>query len=204
MISRVRLLQFFSGRSNICTPIQFYRKVSYKMKRLLNTAIIVAILTTFHACVKIEQLPPEPRIEFRSFTVIDTTDQLGNQAKAGKLTFFFEDGDGNVGDNNNPAAPETSVNMFLSLYRKSGGVMVPASSGDPIMPTPFRIPYMERLGQNKILRGEITVVMLYLFYSESDTLMYDFYIRDRDLNLSNTATTCEIPIAENGTCTAGI
>jgi len=174
------------------------------MRQLTGTVIFVAILIWFQACVKIEQIPPEPRIEFRSFTVIDTTDQLGNQAKAGKLTFFFEDGDGNVGDNNNPAAPETSVNMFLSLYRKTDGVMVPAASNDPIMPTPFRIPYMERLGQNKILRGEITVVMLYLFYNDSDTIMYDFYIRDRDQNISNTATTCEIPIAENGTCTSGL
>lgn len=174
------------------------------MKRLLNIVITTSILVVFHACGKIEQIPPEPRIEFRSFAVIDTTDQLGNQAKAGKLTFFFEDGDGNVGDDNNPAAPESSVNMFLTLYRKIDGAMVPAASGDPIMPSPFRIPYMERLGQNKILRGEITVVMLYLFYSESDTIMYDFYIRDRDLNMSNTATTCEIPIAENGTCTAEI
>ena len=174
------------------------------MKRLLNTVIIIAILTAFHSCAKIEQIPPEPRIEFRSFTVIDTTDQLGNQAKAGKLTFFFEDGDGNLGDNNNPAEPETSVNLFLSLYRKSNGVMVPAASNDPILPTPFRIPFMERLGQNKILRGEITIVMLYLFYNESDTIMYDFSIRDRDQNMSNTETTCEIPLAVNGTCTAEI
>jgi hypothetical protein len=34
------------------------------------------------ACRKIEQLPPEPRIEFRNFAVFDTTDILGNLCKA--------------------------------------------------------------------------------------------------------------------------
>ena len=79
--------------------------------------------------------------------------------------------------------------------------MVPATNDDPIYPSPYRIPYMARLGQNKILRGEITVVILYLFYEEGDTIMYDFYIRDRALHESNTETTCEIPLFENGTYT---
>jgi hypothetical protein len=170
------------------------------MKRLLFPVLISVILASFHSCGKIEQLPPEPRIEFRSFTVIDTTDLLGNQAKAGKITFYFEDGDGNLGEEANPAAPEESVNMYLAMYRKTNGIMVPAEASDPMKPSPFRIPYMERLGQNKILKGEITVVLLYLFYEAGDTIMYDFFIRDRANNYSNTESTCEIPIAENGSC----
>ncbi len=59
---------------------------------------------------------------------------------------------------------------------------------------------MERLGQNKILKGEIAVTLLYLFYSENDTIRYDFYIKDRSGNSSNTASTCEIVLTANGIC----
>ncbi|MBM3419752.1 MAG: hypothetical protein FJY11_01315 [Bacteroidetes bacterium] len=154
-------------------------------------------------CIEIEQLPPEPRIEFRSFTISDTTDILGNEAKAGKLTFYFEDGDGDIGLREGSAYATENYNMFLTLYRKSGGIMLPADGDDPLYPTPYRIPYLERLGQNKILKGEISVTILYLFYSESDTIMYDFYIRDRAQHESNVESTCVIAVAANGTCTAG-
>ena len=43
--------------------------------------------------------------------------------------------------------------------------MVPAPDNDPLKPSSYRIPYMERLGQNKILKGTISVTFLYLFYS---------------------------------------
>lgn len=173
----------------------------WKMKKLLILSIVAVSLILSQSCLKIETLPAEPRIEFRSFTVSDTTDILGNEAKAGKLVFYFEDGDGDVGEEVNELNPTESSNLFPRLYRKVEGVMVPATIDDPIHPSPYRIPYMARLGQNKILRGEITVVLLYLFYEESDTIMYDFYIRDRALHESNTELTCEIPLYENGTYT---
>ena len=56
---------------------------------------------------------------------------------------------------------------------------------------------MERLGQNKILKGTISVTFLYLFYSESDTVKYNFYIKDRAGNESNIATTSEIAVSVN-------
>ncbi len=174
------------------------------MKKLFFPAIISVLLIPNQACLEIETLPDEPRIEFKSFTVIDTTDILGNEAKAGKLMFYFEDGDGDVGNQVNELDPLQSTNLFPKLYRKIDGVMVPATVNDPIYPTPYRIPFMARLGQNKILRGDITVVLLYLFYEEGDTIMYDFYIRDRALHESNTESTCEIPLSDNGIYTKGV
>jgi len=168
------------------------------MKKLIILSIVTIFLVLSQSCLDIETLPAEPRIEFRSFTVIDTTDILGNEAKAGKLKFYFEDGDGDVGNQVNETDPLQTSNLFPKLYRKIEGVMVPATIDDPLHPTPYRIPYMSRLGQNKILKGEITVVLLYLFYEEGDTIMYDFYIRDRALHESNTELTCEIPLSENG------
>ena len=149
------------------------------------------------ACTKIEHISPVPSIRFNSFTIFDTTDILGNISKAGKLNFYFEDGDGDVGLKV-PTGNETdSTNLFFTLYRKTDGVMEPANEDDPLYPSSYRIPYMVRLGQNKILRGTISVTFLYLFYTPTDTIKYDFYLKDRALNESNVASTSEIVISVN-------
>ena len=75
------------------------------------------------ACTKIEQLPPEPRIEFRNFAVFDTTDILGNLCKGGRLTFYFEDGDGNLGLPTPDGTEYDTTNLFLKLFRKLDGIM---------------------------------------------------------------------------------
>jgi hypothetical protein len=171
--------------------------ISMKMKICLS--ISVFSLLALISCGKIDTLPEEPRIEYTSFTIFDTTDILGNDVKGGILEFYFEDGDGNVGL---PVPSDEieldSVNLFLKLYRMTDGAIAPAPDDDPLKPTGYRIPFMERTGQNKILKGDISVVFLYLFYTEEDSIRYDFYIKDRADNLSNTASTPVIPLFYNG------
>lgn len=161
-----------------------------------QVAFIIALLT-LGSCTKIEHLSPVPSISFTSFTIFDTTDILGNESKAGRLKFYFEDGDGDLGLKVPSGGEADSTNLFFTLYRKTNGVMEPANPGDPLYPSPYRIPYMVRLGQNKILRGTVSVTFLYLFYSPTDTIQYDFYIKDRALHESNIATTSEIIISTN-------
>ncbi len=165
--------------------------------------IVVAALLMMGSCRPIESLPDEPRIEFRTFTVYDTVDILGNRVKAGTLSFYFEDGDGDMGlDAPQTPGVDPSGNMFFHLYRKTGGVFVLASPSDPLYPSEYRIPYLEAGGQNKILKGTIDVSISYLLYNPTDTLYYDFWIRDRGGHESNTATTCVFILGENGTCGA--
>ncbi len=154
-------------------------------------------LITLGSCTKIEHLSPIPSISFTSFTIFDTTDILGNESKAGRLKFHFEDGDGDIGLKVPSGGTADSTNLFFTLYRKTDGVMEPADEDDPLYPSSYRIPYMVRLGQNKILRGTISVTFLYLFYLPTDTISYDFYLKDRALNESNLATTSEIVISTN-------
>jgi hypothetical protein len=168
------------------------------MNKIKFPVIIILLLSSI-ACRKIETLPAIPRIEYRSFTVYDTIDPLGNIAKAGKLKFYFEDGDGNIGLKEPSGNLGDSTNLFFSLYRKKGGVMVPAPSNDPLGPSAYRIPYMTRPGQNKILKGTVSVIFLYLFYEPTDTIKYDFYIKDRADNSSNTASTYDIILNVNNT-----
>ena len=165
--------------------------------------LLSLILVSIISCIHIEKLPPEPSIEFTSFEVFDTTDILGNEIKGGRLKFYFEDGDGDLGLP--PPGPQSTdtVNLFMTLFRKTPSGFVEAPSDDPLAPSDFRIPYMARPGQNKILKGTISVTLLYLFYEPGDTIRYEFFIIDRAENESNTAVTCTIALDKNGGCTEG-
>lgn len=169
------------------------------MRRL--SFFIALIITAFAgSCTKIQQLPPEPYIEYRNFAVFDTVDILGNFCKGGRLKFYFEDGDGNLGLPLPDGTGSDTANLFFALYRKTAGEMVPVPEDDAISPSYYRIPYMDREGQNKILKGTISVTFIYLFYepADNDTVIYEFYLKDRAENLSNTETTSEIPLSWNG------
>jgi hypothetical protein len=175
---------------------RFYTREN--MNNIKYTIIFSLLLLATGSCKKIVQLPPEPHIEFTSFAIFDTVDILGNSGKAGRLKFFFEDGDGNIGLDEPSGDPlADSTNLFFTLYRKKNGVMVTAPANDPLRPSAYRIPFMERLGQNKILKGTISITFLYLIYNESDTIKYDFYLKDRTPNESNLESTSEIIISEN-------
>ena len=166
--------------------------------KTLKYLIILSLVIPFGSCDKIEQQDPVPKVEFTSFSVFDTTDILGNRVKGGKLKFYFEDGDGDLG----LQAPENGVtdstNLSLTLYRKIDGTMNLAPDDDPLKPSPYRIPFMDREGINKMLKGTISVTFLYLFYTNTDTIQYDFFIKDRGNNKSNISSTNEIVVSVNG------
>ena len=168
-------------------------------KRIIIPALAALIMAI--ACEGPERLPAEPRIEFRALSQYDTVDLLGNPVKAGKITFYFEDGDGDLGfDAPQTPGPEPTGNLFLKLYRKTNGVFELATPTDPLYPSEYRIPYLETGGQNKILKGTIDVTIMYILYTTPDTLYYDFWIRDRAGNESNTATTCIFVFGEDDSC----
>jgi hypothetical protein len=178
----------------------YREKVNEFMKYTGLIAILVLTAVFFGSCRKIQQLPAEPEIEFISFTVLDSTDILGNDCKAGKLKFYFQDGDGDLGIDVAESGESDTTNLFLTLFRKTAGIMVQVPDNDILKPSSYRIPYMERTGQNKILKGDIVVTLLYLFYdpADMDTLRYDFKIKDRADHYSNEESTCEIPLSVNG------
>lgn len=170
------------------------------MKKNICLTVAIIVIAVLVSCHKIEHLSSVPHIEYTSFKIFDTTDILGNHSKGGRLKFHFEDGDGDLGLST-PAGDSIAdtSNLFLTLYRKKDGIMTQAASNDVLNPSPYRIPYMERLGQNKILKGTVSVTFLYLFYTPADTIRYDFYIVDRAQNVSNVVSTSEIVIATNKT-----
>jgi hypothetical protein len=164
---------------------------------------LLVLTTAIISCGRIKNLPDEPRVEFRSFTLLDSTDILGNHLKAGVLTLYFEDGDGDLGlpepDSIYPGIDTT--NLFFTLYRKTDGVFSEVGDDDFLKPSSYRIPYLEPIGQNDILRGTIDITMLYFIYSDTDTIYYDFKVKDRYGNISNTDSTCVIVLGLTGTFT---
>ncbi|MCJ7446901.1 MAG: hypothetical protein MUO72_04355 [Bacteroidales bacterium] len=169
------------------------------MRIIKCLSIVILISLAFGSCRKIQQLPAIPRIEFTSFAVFDTTDILGNDCKGGRLNFYFEDGDGNLGLHSPESGETDTTNLFLTLFRETGGIMVQVPDNDPIKPSAYRIPYMDRTGQNKILKGTISITFIYWFYEPIDSgiFRYDFFIKDRAGNISNTASTSEIALSVN-------
>lgn len=170
----------------------------------MNRAILAGILIFFplliFSCLKVEKLSAIPAITFTSFQTFDTTDILGNQARGGRLKFHFVDGDGDLGLDPPTSTGQDSVNLFFTLYRLTNGVLVPAADNDPLKPSPYRIPYLSQVGQDQALIGTISVTFLYLFYTPADTIKYEFYIKDRADHVSDTVSTCEIPLIKDTIC----
>lgn len=158
---------------------------------------LLLVFTIFYSCEKVESISNIPYIEFKSFELRDTVDILGNESKIGELVFKFEDGDGDIGVeqpdtlyNINPA-----YNLFFTLFEKIDGEFVEVDDEDLETPLNYRIPYIENIGQNKTLRGEIKVEFYYLLMLY-DTVKYEFYIIDRAEHQSNVETTREISFDE--------
>jgi len=173
------------------------------MRKVKLTVIFIITLAAVSACIKIEQLPPEPKIEFTSFEIFDTLDILGNTSKGGRLLFRFEDGDGDLGLSAPSGLQTDTTNMSLVLFRKIDGEMVKVTDKyDPLLPyDSYRIPFMQRLGQNQILKGSISLSFIYQSYEPGDTIKYDFFIKDRAENISNMEETAEIIVSENNVYT---
>jgi len=169
------------------------------MKFKVILILVLFSLVIWYSCEPIQTMPARPYIDYTSFTVFDTTDLLGNLVKGGRLKFYFEDGDGDLGL---PVPvedlPTDSVNLFLRLYRINDGVTSPAPDDDPLKPPGFRIPFMTRNGQNQILKGNISVDISYLFTTNEDTIKYLFYVKDRAGNISNIDSTSTLPLFYNG------
>jgi len=158
--------------------------------RNIAPSILVVVLLLF-SCERITpEYPDEPVIEYQTFSLYITVDELNNKTLVGQLTFEFTDGDGNVGLP--PLPPDTSgvnwpdtlkYNFFLQLYDLNGYdyEKVPEEEGGILK---YRIPYLDK----QPLSGTIDLDISYPVIIH-DTIFYTFYIFDRDYNRSNTDTT---------------
>jgi len=173
------------------------------MKQLPKLIFFVLITTVIFYCKKPKTQSDVPEISFKAITITDSTDALGNEEKKIYLTFQVIDGDGDIGlkedDTLKLFKPLGNKNLFINLYEKIDGEYVKV---DLKLPHDYRTPFLELIGQQKLLKADIEVSIEYsklLF--DYDTIKYDFYLYDRELHKSNLVETPEIPANEIGTIT---
>lgn len=159
-----------------------------------KTLGLLAVITTLlSACEPPVSLPPEPRL---TNLTMSTTGDLG------LLSLDFEDGDGNFGLNQTdttgafcPTCP-FHHNIFCEYEELQNGEWVTIVLDPALDQVPFyyRAPRIEPTGQNKTLRGTITVELAPRYYllTEWDTLRFAVHIVDRDLQSSDTLRTAAV------------
>ncbi len=142
-------------------------------------------------CFRIETYPPEPQIEFISFTYSDSTDLLGNHALIGVLRFSFVDGDGDIGfeQSSDPTMEDSLKTIFIKKYIKANGIYEEVLDSISLN---FRVPYITPDENNPVLKGEIMIGLNEYPPFDNDTVKYSFYIVDRAGNKSNVAETGDL------------
>ena len=149
------------------------------------------------ACEPPEKISPIPEITFKSFVLEDYIDSLDNRGKMGTLKFDFIDGDADIGsyiseEDTNEAYLLTKYNVFLIPFEKLPDGHYDSVETDPVK---YIIRYnekLDRVGQNKTIKGGIKINIQYTIIPTQDTLRYEFFILDRARHKSNVAYTSDI------------
>jgi hypothetical protein len=165
------------------------------IRKILLLFLITAALIL--ACEMPETVSPLPEITYKSFLLENYRDSLGNQGKLGTLKFDFIDGDADIGSiiydyDTTEESLEKKYNVFLIPFEK-----LPDGVYDSVETQPLKyiIRYndkLNRVGQNKTVKGEIEISIQYSIIPPQDTLRYEFYIVDRARHKSNMETTSDI------------
>lgn len=146
----------------------------------------------FLGCRHEEKYSKIPYIEFISLEKVDNGTGHDSQAN---LTFYFHDGDGDIGLDNTDKDPVFSVdspyyyNLFINFYEKQNGEWVLQE-----FPTPLhaRVPHLSNSVPESI-EGKLTI-LTYINNPTSpyDTVQLSCYLVDRALHHSDTIFTPEI------------
>ncbi len=154
--------------------------------------LFILIIVTVFSCKKPVIYSKIPALEYKSFELKDTTDLLDNKIKQGVLTVSFVDGDGDIGLSPSDTLPpfDTSsiyfYNLYIDVYKMQNDTLVLQNLQVPLR---YRIQDLTPKGQNKTLKGTISVSINYNYYDINDTFKYNVFIYDRALNKSNVVET---------------
>lgn len=164
-------------------------------QKFLQLGILVL---TVVACVETDPVSPVPEITYKNFELHYYYDTILEQyLLAGELLFDFVDGNADLGvyaeDMDDVSWNEDNYNIFLTAYEKIDSLyyqVEPDTANPPPWYTIFHDTKLDRVGQNKIVKGNIKLIIIDI--PQYDTMRYDFFIRDRAGNNSNTETTDDV------------
>lgn len=172
------------------------------MKKWVLLLLIFGFVA-FYACKKYDEYPPEPEIEFMDFVLLRDAQGIDQR---GVLRFSFTDGDGDIGLYDYDSIPPYDYNLFIRYFEQKNGtfeevfLITPSYVNDSTIvydTATFngRLPILTPAGKNKSISGEIEdTLFVNNPLSPFDTIMFEVYIKDRELNKSNTIQTPPIII----------
>ncbi len=150
------------------------------------------------SCQKYEEYPLEPHVEFVDFLMLRDAQGIDQR---GVLRLSYTDGDGNIGLTRDDTVAPYDYNLFIKYFELQNGVFkeIFLITSRVVNDTTIvydtatfngRIPILTPAGKNKAIRGEIEdTLFVNNPLSNFDTIKFEAYIVDRDLNKSNTVST---------------
>ncbi len=157
-----------------------------KLFSKIHLIVLINIILFLTGCRKKDEYPIIPEIKFISLDVFTNDTTHVNQ---GLLKFSFQDGDGDIGLQQNDTTPPHNYNIYSIFLKRHNGNFDTIKTPAPIA---ARIPYITPKGSSKSIKGEIEVLIpLPLSNGRKDTIHFDTYIFDRAMHKSNIITTPE-------------
>lgn len=162
------------------------------MKRYTKICLILVLplLAVIAGCIKEEQYPVEPHIEFVQFATIP--DVTGKIDSVGLLRISYTDGDGDIGLYPGDTIEPLNYNYYLKMFQYVNNELVEVKPVNSNVPFNARIPILTPVGRNKNIKGTIDRTLDLYFARQvllSDTIKFEIYIKDRALNVSNVVET---------------
>lgn len=171
----------------------------------MNRSCSILVISTLAAaawmlmgCDSLKSYPPTPSIEYKDYRVEELVDADQQKTYKVYLRFLLTDGDGNIGLRPSDttgifhSSQKYYYNLFVQMQERRATGYVPEESKAP---RHWRIPYLEPQGQNKTLIADFEIA--YEFFDQLsvgyDTVRFDFYVADRELNHSDTVSSAKIP-----------
>jgi len=160
-----------------------------KLFAKISLILIIPLLAGLTGCIKEEQYPLEPHIEFGGFA---TAKDVSGKDSLGAITISYTDGDGNIGLFAWDTVEPRKYNFYLKFLQYVNNELVEVVPVDTNVNFNARIPLLTPAGRNKNIKGDITMYLELYFARQillSDTIAFQIFIKDRDLNISNVVET---------------
>jgi len=160
-----------------------------KLYTKISLILLIPLFAGLTGCIKEEQYPLEPKIEYKSYetyTAVDGKDSLG------KITISYTDGDGNIGLFSWDTVEPRKYNFYLKFMQLIDNKLVEVKPVDSSINFNARIPILTPAGKNKNIKGDISMTLELYFAGQmlqSDVIAFEIFIKDRDLNKSNVVET---------------
>lgn len=141
------------------------------------------------SCIKKDEFSVIPAIRWEGYSVIRNT---AGYDSLGFLKISYTDGDGNIGLYDWDTVAPYKYNFFVKMFQMKNDSLQEIIFPDTNLNFNARIPILTPTGKNKNIKGEIEM-MIEIYYAStvlaSDTIGFELYIQDRDLNKSNVIKT---------------